>query len=213
MPKWIHDRAEHIRSKNPSMPESESWAIATQQSHALGKSPKGYGTVQGRRTAKAKFKTPGDDVKTAGLGELLTTPIPGTPKLLPHVADSFAHAIGGLAKKSLPPVPHPPKSLGDIYAARRAAVKTSSAVMFGSFVEELEKIALSPQLEAKATISGLMRKAERTGTVDKLKNTQAWQQLQSHAATAGSSKEHNPIFAKLHNRLGTYIKEQQGATS
>ncbi len=31
MPKWIHDRAAHIRAKNPDMPESESWAIATNQ--------------------------------------------------------------------------------------------------------------------------------------------------------------------------------------
>ena len=31
MPKWIHDRANHIRAKNPEMPESESFAIATLQ--------------------------------------------------------------------------------------------------------------------------------------------------------------------------------------
>lgn len=65
MPAWIHDRANHIQAKNPSMPKSEAFAIATQQSHALGKSPKGYGTAQGRETAKAKYKTPEDDKKTA----------------------------------------------------------------------------------------------------------------------------------------------------
>jgi len=65
MPKWIHDRADHIRSKNPDMPKSEAFAIATQQSHALNKSPKNYGTTQGKHTAKNKYKTPGDDVKTA----------------------------------------------------------------------------------------------------------------------------------------------------
>lgn len=32
MPKWIHDRAEHIMRKNPQMPKSEAWAIATNQS-------------------------------------------------------------------------------------------------------------------------------------------------------------------------------------
>lgn len=31
MPKAIHDRAKHILSKNPNMPESEAWAIATKQ--------------------------------------------------------------------------------------------------------------------------------------------------------------------------------------
>jgi len=42
-------------SKNPDMNESTAWAVATQQSHAAGKSPKGYGTQEGRTTAKEKF--------------------------------------------------------------------------------------------------------------------------------------------------------------
>lgn len=58
MPAWIHDRAEHIRKKNPSMPEGQAWAIATQQSHAAGKTPKGYGTPEGRRKAKRKYDKP-----------------------------------------------------------------------------------------------------------------------------------------------------------
>ena len=70
MPAWIHERAEHILAKNPSMPKGEAFAIATQQSHAVGKSPKGYGTEQGRATAKAKFDTPKDDKKTANPGQL-----------------------------------------------------------------------------------------------------------------------------------------------
>ncbi len=76
MPQWIHSRVKHIMSKNPDMPESEAWAIATQQSHALGKTPKGYGTVEGKEKAQDKYKTPGDDEhkanpKTASiLGEL-----------------------------------------------------------------------------------------------------------------------------------------------
>lgn len=70
MPKWMHDRAEHILAKNPDMPKSQAFAIATQQSHALGKSPKSYGTLKGREEAKAKYKTPGDDKKTADPGHL-----------------------------------------------------------------------------------------------------------------------------------------------
>jgi hypothetical protein len=65
MPKFIHDRAQHIMDKNPSMSESEAWAIATQQSHALGKSPEGYGTAEGRRAAKEKYSTPSNDEKRA----------------------------------------------------------------------------------------------------------------------------------------------------
>lgn len=72
MPEWLHNRARHIEAKNPSMPESEAFAIATQQSHAVGKTPKGYGTSDGKREAKQKYDTPGDDKKTAdpgGIGE------------------------------------------------------------------------------------------------------------------------------------------------
>ncbi len=70
MPKWIHDRAEHILAKNPSMDKSKAFAIATLQSHSLGKSPKGYGTAEGKQTAKSKYPTPKDDKKTANPGGL-----------------------------------------------------------------------------------------------------------------------------------------------
>ena len=68
MPKWLHDRAEHLLAKNPEMSKSQAFAIATQQSHALGKTPKGYGTSEARSVAKKKFNTPKDDVKTANPG-------------------------------------------------------------------------------------------------------------------------------------------------
>jgi hypothetical protein len=70
MPEWMHNRAEHILAKNPSMPKSMAFAVATQQSHALGKSPKSYGTTEGKRIAKRKFDTPKDDVKAANPGHL-----------------------------------------------------------------------------------------------------------------------------------------------
>ena len=70
MPQWMHNRAEHILAKNPSMPKSEAFAIATQQSHALGKSPKGYGTAEGKREARARYDTPKDDRKTDNPGYL-----------------------------------------------------------------------------------------------------------------------------------------------
>ena len=76
MPTWIHDRAQHLLAKNPSMDKAQAFAIATQQSHALGKSPKGFGTPPGKREAKQKFDKP----KKA----YTKTPNPGgleTPKL------------------------------------------------------------------------------------------------------------------------------------
>lgn len=70
MPEWMHNRAEHILAKNPSMPKSEAFAIATQQMHAGDHGPKGYGTAEGKRTAKAKFNTPKDDVQKSNPGGL-----------------------------------------------------------------------------------------------------------------------------------------------
>ena len=70
MPEWMHSRAKHIMAKNPEMPESQAFAIATQQMHALGKSPKGYGTAKGKHEAKAKYDTPKDDTKTADPGHI-----------------------------------------------------------------------------------------------------------------------------------------------
>ena len=51
MPAWIHDRAEHLLAKNPSMDKSTAFAIATQQGHKLGKNPKKYGTKEGKQEA------------------------------------------------------------------------------------------------------------------------------------------------------------------
>lgn len=110
MPKWIHDRARHIMAKNPSMPESEAWAIATQQSHALGKSPKSYGTVKGREEAKDKYSTPEDDKKTAGvLSDLYhgvfgppATPTPSSGNLMANAVNNRISrnptAFGGAAE-------------------------------------------------------------------------------------------------------------------
>ena len=83
MPAFIHDRAEHILAKNPSMDKSQAFAIATQQSHAVGKSPKGYGTVEGKRTAKKKYPHVKEYTKGANPGKL------GTPKLEPREKRAF----------------------------------------------------------------------------------------------------------------------------
>lgn len=64
MPQWIHDRADHIRAKNPGMPKSESFAIATQQAYAAGKAPKsGFGTSKGKREARQKYDEPKSEYK------------------------------------------------------------------------------------------------------------------------------------------------------
>lgn len=81
MPAWIHNRAEHLLAKNPSMKKSTAFAIATQQAHATGKSPKGYGTSEGKREAKKKFDKPKKEyVKTPNPGDKETPKLHDEPK-------------------------------------------------------------------------------------------------------------------------------------
>jgi len=81
MPQWIHNRTEHLLAKNPSMSKSTAFAIATQQSHSLGKTPKGYGTAKGKKKAKAKYDAPKKGyVKSPNPGDLETPKLPDKPK-------------------------------------------------------------------------------------------------------------------------------------
>jgi len=66
--KWIYRRASRLRESNPDMSESTSFAIATQQAHKVGKSPKRFRTPEGVATAKAKMSGPTKEYrKTASL--------------------------------------------------------------------------------------------------------------------------------------------------
>lgn len=70
--KWIHDRAHRIMSESPETPKGMAYAIATQQGHKVGKSPKGFRTPEGVATAKAKFSLPKKEYrKTAGAEEAM----------------------------------------------------------------------------------------------------------------------------------------------
>lgn len=71
MPAWIHERAKHLLAKSPSMDKSQAFAIATQQGHKLGKNPKGYGTKEGKKDARAKYDKPRKEyMKTPNPGKL-----------------------------------------------------------------------------------------------------------------------------------------------
>jgi hypothetical protein len=81
MPKWIHERAEHLLAKNPSMSKSMAFGVATQQSHATGKTPKKYGTTEGKREARAKYDAPKKEyTKTPNPGDLETPKLSDKPK-------------------------------------------------------------------------------------------------------------------------------------
>lgn len=86
MPKWIHERARHIQAKNPGMSEQVAFAVATQQAHKLKKTPKGYGTSEGKKKALSKFDKPrkqyvkGADPK--GIGKKLDATLKKQAELL-----------------------------------------------------------------------------------------------------------------------------------
>lgn len=99
MPQWIHDRAEHILAKNPSMEKSTAFAVATQQAHRLGKSPKGYGTAAGRLEAKKKYDGPRKGyTKTPNPGKLESPKMAGVRLLVLQKAAEY----GGPGPHMLP---------------------------------------------------------------------------------------------------------------
>jgi hypothetical protein len=73
--KWVHDRAHRIMREGETGEQyggkkgkSVAYAIAVQQAHKLGKSPKGFRTPTGVRVAKKKFDMPRKEYrKTASL--------------------------------------------------------------------------------------------------------------------------------------------------
>ena len=73
--KWVHDRAHRIMREGETGEQyggkkgkSVAYAIAVQQAHKLGKSPKGFKTQTGVRVAKRKFDLPKKEYqKTASL--------------------------------------------------------------------------------------------------------------------------------------------------
>lgn len=79
MPAWIHDRAMSMKKDmektyGPEKAKQVAFAVATQQAHKVGKSPKthvsketgkkeSFGTPEGRAEAKAKFDKPKSEYK------------------------------------------------------------------------------------------------------------------------------------------------------
>lgn len=73
--KWVHDRANRLlrggdlkERYGEKRGKQIAYAIGVQQAHKVGKSPKGFRTAQGMRTAKAKMTSPVKEYrKTASL--------------------------------------------------------------------------------------------------------------------------------------------------
>ncbi len=90
MPAWIHERAKHIQDKNPDMPESRSFAIATQQAYAAGKAPKKFGASKGRKDAKEKYDSP--------KSHYIQTAKPKSAGIDPKMFLEFSKEVGKITK-------------------------------------------------------------------------------------------------------------------
>lgn len=126
MPAFIHDRAQHILAKNPKMDKSQAFAIATQQSHALGKSPKDYGTSEGKSKAKVKYDKPKQYKKGANPGNLKTPKLESRKKEAELIFDAFRDELeyiskeGGLKELLLTEIPGTkPWIIGNVQKATR----------------------------------------------------------------------------------------------
>jgi hypothetical protein len=101
MPAWIHDRATDLKKKmkdtyGPEKAEQIAFAVATQQAHKVGKSPKtfvskqtgkkeSFGTPEGRREAKMKFDKPKSEYKKTAADKAMDTVLETNEKSVPGI--------------------------------------------------------------------------------------------------------------------------------
>jgi hypothetical protein len=126
------------------MPEGESWAIATQQSHATGHSPKSYGTAKGRHEAHEKYPTPGDDEQKASpktASGTMLIPLPGGKFEFHHAGE--VHIISKeLAEQHFPELvgAHEEAFGKKQKAAPKSKTAGLSSALVGGFCSEMKSI-------------------------------------------------------------------------
>lgn len=163
--KWIHDRAEHLMSKNPDMPKGVAYATATLQGHKVGKSPKKFRTAGGMAYAKAKHRRPIKEYrKTAGVAEEF------------HDARLYSNLRGMLtgegapervaAHKKLKRYKH--KTVGG--AMRHGWSRGEKTAELAGFFDELDKVAAIPA--AAKFLAGVLLGSALWGSLDEDKKEQ-----------------------------------------
>lgn len=193
----MHARAMHILAKNPEMGKGQAFAIATQQAHATGHTPKSYGTSVGRREAKAKYDEPkksydqtsdpgsvgkklerAEDrgrvkIKQAGLGSLVSSVVvPEQHQQVQELRQEIEQLKAAL-----------PKKYTKIKLHKQASLMLTSpfdAAMIGGFSDELQKLAgvVSDKVESWAankirkspTIQDALAEATEKGLKSRMRN-------------------------------------------
>lgn len=171
--KWIHDRAHRIMEESPGTPKSMAYAVATQQGHKVGKSPKGFRTSQGVREAKSKFRLPKKEYqKTAGAKRTLriaTSIARKSPSAPPEGLLRAAMRAGkkverSSASRGMLPGPHLQEHMTDAQKAdmMSAAIRAmSKQASMAGFFDELEKISAMQKLASTGlSIEELIKVAE-----------------------------------------------------
>lgn len=193
MPAWIHDRAMSMKKDmeetyGPEKAKQVAFAVATQQAHRLGKSPKTFkskvtgekerfGTPEGRAVAKAKFDKPKREYQKTAAETSLETNEPSVAGAMPDgtsAGQDYPTNVGS---------PNPVnvrQDLGPLFSNKtethqgketqlnsiESSTPTIKTAMYSGFFDEFVKIAKwSPQLrvggkELKRRAGHLM---ERTG--------------------------------------------------
>lgn len=110
--KWVHDRAHRIMEDSPDTPKHVAYAVATQQAHKVGKSPKDFRTSEGVHVARIKYNEPKSQYqKTAAqmnrpftvLGASKTASIDayfGDPLLKQAAIESFIAELEAIEKEA-----------------------------------------------------------------------------------------------------------------
>lgn len=94
--KWIHDRAHHIMDKSPEIDKGVAYAVATQQAHKVGKSPKKFRTSEGVRAAKAKHPFPKSFYKKTASDEKVKKAFLKLKQLQKESADKTERKLTGM---------------------------------------------------------------------------------------------------------------------
>lgn len=143
--KWIYDRAHKIiESGEGKTPKRVAYAVATQQAHKVGKSPKGFRTASGVQEAKAKMRRPVREYrKTAAMNYINSTVVDGFFDELEHIEKNaiglkalalggglLAAGIGGAAK-ALPSAVAKAARKPSIMQVAKKAIKDGSAPLIG----------------------------------------------------------------------------------
>lgn len=160
--KWVHDRAHRLmRSGDLQERYGEkrgkqiAYAVGVQQAHKVGKSPKGFRTPQGVRTAKAKMTGPVKEYrKTAALAGFFDE----LAKVAETIGQVQARAVAArrAAGGSLTPAV---QRLHTLEAAKRQAALKALPSRMASYKKSLGRVAKKPQAAGlgKRLFGGLRR--------------------------------------------------------